>query len=297
MRAVGIAIVLVLLPGCTSAGDSAEVDWIVNDLPDVTPTLDAAEAEAGLAEVLGMLVHFHGAPMFDVYDEVMRFSDPYCPGGQSDPEGGSLWDATCESTNGASFSGFVSVFRGMHPPNYDQNMRGEATVVLPDGRTWIIAGQVNTSRNESRPEYSTHVDGVHHWSGEASEGAVLTDGWEVSLDWAAAFGESGELGSISVDGSVSVPEGSLTAVAFGTTYFSRGPELGCDAEPAGGLALRDNAGAWHELVFDIEGDMTTGFAFDPAECDGCGTLWHGGVAGETVCIDTAPLFTAEEPPW
>jgi len=289
----------VVLAGCASAAEdsASEVDWIVDATDELEPTIDAAEAAAGIDEVVAILPRLHGAPMFEVYDEVMTFGDEFCPPLDADPEGGSMWEADCTSGLGATYSGFVSQFRGDHGEYYEQNMRGEATVSVPDGRTWVVAGQANTAESLVGPEYRTHIDGVFHWTGEVSEGAILSDGWEVTLDWTASYGPEENLGTLLVDGGVLVPEGTLTAVAFGEAFFSRFAEFPCTLEPAGGVAIRDSAGAWHELVFDVQGSVEAGYTVAEGACDGCGTLWHDGLAGDQVCIDTAPLFATTGAPW
>lgn len=287
-----------LATGCVEAGDSAdELSWIVPEAAPAPSELDLDSAPSAVNLVISELPRLNGAPMFEVYDEVMSYADEQCPLISSDPEGGSLWDSRCTSSSGAYYSGFISQFRGMHGPNYEQNMRGEASVVLPDGRTFLIAGQANTSVNTEVREYSSNVVGVFSWSGEASETAILAEGWETSLSWTAAYSEQNEILRFSAAGNVALPEGTITAVAFDEAKFNNDHGIGCTDEPAGEMALRDEAGTWHSLVFDVTANEDGSLEVADGECDGCGTVWDNGVEVGALCVDLSALFLTGYPPW
>ena len=68
------------------------------------------------------------------------------------------------------------------------------------------------------------------------------------------------------------------------------------AEPYGSMGVRDNAGSWYTIEFDVvyENDA---FSAPDGTCDGCGTVSHeGDVLGE-VCIDPTPVIDWESTPW
>jgi hypothetical protein len=277
--------------------DSGELSWIVAPEGGEPSTLDLEATSAPLALVFGQLPHLNGAPMFEVYDVAMSFADEHCPRVDSASEGGSLWDERCTSDAGASYSGFISLYRGMHGTNYEQQMRGEATVSLPDGRTFVIAGQANTAESSEGREFSSAVTGVFSWTGAVSEGAILVEGWETSLSWSAAYSGEGQLLRFSANGNVALPAGPLTAVAFDDVKFNADRALACTLEPTGELALRDEQGTWHSLVFDVTMESDGTLSVPDGLCDGCGTVWDNGEEAGTVCVDVSPLFAAPFPPW
>lgn len=107
--------------------------------------------------------------------------------------------------------------------------------------------------------------------------------------------------------------------AFGGTGSIAGPGLGdalafsfsqsavisalCPEEPTGTFSVRDDAGFWHDIVFDAyvlgEGDDDEP-EVDEALCDGCGNYVAGGNLDGQACVDSsalAALLDWEVTPW
>lgn len=298
MRCRGLCVGLaLLLPACTSGDDSAEPSWIADVDSGAESTFSLDDAPASLDAVLAQLPHLHGAPMFEVYDAIMSFADEHCPAVSSDPDGGSLWDTRCTASSGAEYSGFVSVYRGTQAGTYYQNMRGEATVTLPDGVVFVAAGDAHTAAAEDGSRYQTQVNGLFHWSGPVSEGAILADGWETSLAWEKFYTSQHTLARVEVDGNVALPEGDITAVAFEDVVFVTDAGSPCTLEPAGEIAMRDASGAWHSILFDVTAEADGSSSVVEGQCDGCGTVWEDGEALGQVCIDATLLDSGSFPPW
>jgi hypothetical protein len=75
----------------------------------------------------------------------------------------------------------------------------------------------------------------------------------------------------------------------------------CAREPAGTLAVRDEVGFWHDIVFDVatwvEQDE---YEWHPELCDGCGSYIAGGMEMGNACVPPdalAALMAWEEVPW
>jgi hypothetical protein len=89
-------------------------------------------------------------------------------------------------------------------------------------------------------------------------------------------------------------------VAFAFGDFVVAPDE-CGSEPGGTLSVRDDAGFWHDVVFDA---ATVEDEEDPVwhgnACDGCGPYFASGVEDGTACMlqtDLAQLVGWEGVPW
>ncbi len=76
---------------------------------------------------------------------------------------------------------------------------------------------------------------------------------------------------------------------------------GCAREPVGIVSVRDDAGYWHDVVFDVATVVEDEEPqFDAALCDGCGTYVVGGNTQEQACVaesELSALMQWEEYPW
>lgn len=102
----------------------------------------------------------------------------------------------------------------------------------------------------------------------------------------------GGSGSLAGDGL-----GDALAISFDDLWVAR---YECAAEPAGSFGVRDDAGYWHDVVFDAatfpDGDQPQ---WQPDQCDGCGTYLVGGLQDGTLCVtnaDMQSLLQWETPP-
>lgn len=90
------------------------------------------------------------------------------------------------------------------------------------------------------------------------------------------------------------------ALAFQVTGLFVLP-VECAKEPIGTVSVRDDAGHWHDIVFDagtVVDDEDP--VFDADACDGCGAYLVGGTLAGQACIsedDVAALVGWEGAPW
>jgi hypothetical protein len=88
-----------------------------------------------------------------------------------------------------------------------------------------------------------------------------------------------------VNGGVSNLGGSVDTVSFDD--LSLNGYWTCNLEPSGSISIRDDAGYWYDVFFDV--DNETGAAPEGL-CDGCGDVWYRGVRVTQACADFSPWF-------
>ena len=299
--------ILLVLLACGGAPNKAATDdtsaampseYLVDDPAPITLNLSGEEAGAAIDEVFGRVIPSQGAVVFDAYDEVMTYADGVCPGSSAtaDTEG-TMWNATCTAASGASYTGFISTFRGQQGEVYASNMRGEATVTTPDGARLVVAGDVHTTVQETQHKWYSSVDGVLSYDGPAGQGTWLADTVAVSVAYTLLLDANDHLVRAEVEGFFGPLDGAVSAINFDGIEVAHTLDNPCPEEPAGIISVRDANGTWGELVFDLTFAPDGSGSIEDGLCDGCGTLWFDGVAVDTVCVDPQPLYDAQTPPW
>lgn len=273
--------------------DSAPLAYQVDDPAPLSPELEAEDAERAVASVFAAALSYDANDAHRALDAVMTGADEACPRVDSSPEGGSIWDDNCTASTGATFDGVLASYT-VSEPYYARAVTGEATVALADGTVFVIAGGASTQIAEGR-EWVSDIEGVVRYSA-AEDGSWLAEGVDLNFSFAAAVGDAGTVETVQLDGTVGeLGDDVVSAVSFDQLVVSDASDFPCADEPAGGLAVRDAAGVWTELVFDVvsadDGYSLTG------ECDGCGHLWYDGEDLGEVCVDPSPLLGVTPPEW
>lgn len=290
---------LLALLGCagSSTEDSAPSAYLYPDTANSPPDLAVDVVSSGVQAVLDDLFWYNGSPVFAAYDEVMQLADDTCPA-INESNGIFSWEDNCTNLEGDQFAGFMNDYHLLDIVE-GRSYRAEATVTTVDGRRLTIAGEGGIEASLDNRWWRSDVDGVMYYDGPAADGTWVDSGIELSLSYYLETDGAGTITSVQLDGAVSELTGDVSAVSFSELQFAFSEALStCPEEPYGSLAVRDASGVWADLVFDVEGDVKSGYTVsDEALCDGCGTLWYGGENLGQACIDAETIRNAEVPPW
>ena len=179
---------------------------------------------------------------------------------------------------------------------------GTFSIAAPDGRSMTFSGFLY----------------YENFSGPEGNQGFLELAANVSADPATAAASPLMDGSVDASGTLfSFAAGALKAV--GGQGSISGPSLGaarafqfsdllvlaveCASEPAGTLSVRDDAGFWHDVVFDAaQYNLETGDdpVWDASKCDGCGAYLAAGEPLGDACMTDADingLLGWENYPW
>lgn len=263
---------------------------------------DEDAAALAVQAVLDDLRDHHATPVLGAYSRAMTSASGECP--QRTVNGADeRWIARCSTGAGASFDGYAQV-----DAYTDQNESGTvwdgwfyylaAIVETTDGYTLEGGGSMRLQEGEGYDGQSsfrawyTFLQGTIRWDGPGSAGTWLEDEVTPNLGMNARFYPDTGAHALTVDGALSLPGDTLTALTFRDvriTRDERGAE--CEVEPKGEMALRDGSGTWYEIMFDTADGM------NPADCDGCGTVRRNGEQVGRLCLDFTALTDWTGAPW
>ncbi len=277
--------------------------------PTLTPDQAAAAAMAGLRAFVGLEPDAAVAAF-----EAMLVLEDGCPEEQATLMEGDVTVVTW-STEGCTTSAGLEI-RGSGRFERHTTTAGDATsegatvssegttlrLHAADGRMLELSGYLGYERASSPEGAESYfeVSGQLAADPETAATSPLLD---------AAMRPQGGLFSYS-DGTYAVlgGQGSLGAAALpdGLAFqlsdvLVAPPE--CDLEPLGTLSVRDDAGYWHDIVFDagtFDASADEDPVFDPSRCDGCGAYLVGGDLRGEVCVDRADVLALmdwEGTPW
>lgn len=158
-----------------------------------------------------------------------------------------------------------------------------------DGRHFELSGYFQYERGTT----ADAIDGYFGFTGDieadpATAGSNLILTGELRPQGAIyAYSGDGYRG-IGGDGSITgtALEG-VVALSFAGVVIADQP---CATEPAGQFAVRDDAGFWHDVVFDAATLVDDEYEWT-GECDGCGAYVAGGTPSGEACIE-ADAMTA-----
>ncbi len=203
-----------------------------------------------------------------------------------------LWYSDgCTTTLGVSFAGggryetFTSIDEAGHATE-GANLNAEGasfSVAAMDGRSLMLSGAFAWSRGSGEDYTDASIEILGRATADATtaagnrmlDGSISASGYMFSYADADIKAMGGE-GAWSGAGL-----GDARAFAFaGMQVYS----LGCAAEPAGTLSLRDGEGFWHDVVFDGITMAAEGPEFHPELCDGCGNYLAAGEPGGQACV-------------
>jgi hypothetical protein len=164
---------------------------------------------------------------------------------------------------------------------------GVLRIAADDGRTFQLSGYLEARRaigSEASEGLFTLIGDVSADPDTAAGHPVLTG--ELRLQgYLYAFEAAGYRG-IGGSGSISgAALGDAAALSFADVLIAGAP---CADEPAGDFSVRDDAGFWHDVVFDAA--TFDGENYDwSGTCDGCGTHVAAGEIAGDACMDSADL--------
>lgn len=293
--------VLSLLGCVAGTPEDSDPSWpsgyLLEDSAAPRLELRVEEVAEAVNDVFAQAIAINGHVLFVAYDAVMAHADPSCPPVDASEDGGSLWDTNCVAESGARYAGFISVFRGFQGDEYNSNLRGEATVLSPDGSRLVVAGDAHTTINEVARVWKSAVDGVMYYDGPGSEGSWVLGSPDVRMAYTLEANTAQELIAATLDGSVGSLEGAVSAVSLNEVVMRQDENFPCPVEPYGTLSVRDAHGSWGDVVFDVGLGEAGEYIVDAERCDGCGTLWFGGEDLGQVCVDPLNTLNTELPPW
>ncbi len=169
---------------------------------------------------------------------------------------------------------------------------GTMRMTAADGRFVELSGYVYYQRATSGEDSESYFEVNGQIAADPATASPLLDGtlraqgglYSYSGGGYEAIGGAGSLGAGALPG----------ALAFQFSDFLFVPEA-CGREPLGTVSVRDDAGYWHDLVFDV-GTLVEGEepVFDAAKCDGCGAYLVGGQRQGEACVAEADLLALVE---
>lgn len=282
----------------------------------VSPSLDVGDVELALSEVMGTLLTLNGAPAVDAYFLAMAGQQGDCPD-YYENNGNVYWYDYCYADDGSSFSGygFGYLYEDYLEGNYFYNggtVFTVAEVTTADGSTFSGGGSAQNLHLISDVEsegvalyheaWSSSVSGAFGYDGPEGQGTWMDSDLNPDLQIIAYLVPESDLypnyfgHQIQIQGGVGGFVGEVSAVvADNFTVWSGGMNL-CPEEPMGMLSVRDTEGIWYDVLFDNV-NQDAGETVDPAECDGCGTVYVQGEAQGQACVDTTLLTDWTVTPW
>lgn len=290
----------------------------IHESEPVEPMLSLAQVELGISQAIQAVQEIDPEPLHSLYEQVQEDGDSACPSYDEDylldyPDR-LYWRDACLVSAGASFSGYAY--------SYDFGAYVDASETYEyagyayySGSSKVVDGQGHTFLGSGYSSYyeRTHVSAGYSHFYNSVTGNFRTDNPAYADTWLAkdlnvslyvygtryAWDGDGSIeGSASVyyDASMSGLTGAINAIRLDEVYIYPETEGSmCDLEPAGAIALRDEAGSWYEVEFD--GPKYFGAGAFPPDCDGCGRVYfQGNLLGE-VCPDFTAIQSWEVRPW
>lgn len=279
------------------------------DPPTLTAEQAAASAMAGLRTFVGLQPD---AAIEAI--EAMIVLEAGCPEEQAEfTEGDATvitWgSAGCTTSTGLTIRGSGRLERFTY---VDGETTGEGASVSSEGGTLRLDaadGRFVELAGYAYYERVTTPDGSESYF-EAS-GQLAADGQTATASPLLDAGLRAQGGLFSYAGGgyeVLGGQGSLGAAALPDALAFQFSDLlvvpsECAKEPLGTVSVRDDAGYWHDIVFDA-GTFDLGLdedpVFDASKCDGCGAYLVGGALAGEACVaqaDVEALVAWEGTPW
>ncbi len=268
-------------------------------------TLDLASLEESVTALLGELLALNAAPAIRAYEVAMTASDSYCPA-YYEQDGSTFWYASCGSDAGGEYDGYA--FYTLYEDSDvfgDGNLwdltvlAGAADVVEPDGDRYPLGGTAYLGESHAGEAdlYISVTAGSFLAEDEAVAGTWVTTGSSPSLTLYGARYAAYDINILLMSGSTAVSSGALTAVQLNDLIqYTPFPGVYPCAEPSGSMAVRDTAGRWYTIEFDVV-VQDDAYTAPEGACDGCGMVYHDGDALGEICIDPEPLVSWESAPW
>lgn len=312
--------VIALLASCREADDGATMDDATElpspysdesgddgAMPSLGPEQVGAAAIAGLREFaslrpqvvmdafVAIAVHEDGCP-----EELEEYAE----------EGTTVrvwYSEGCTTQMGVSFAGGGRYETFMYTDEEGYAVEGASlnsegasfSVATADGRSLMLAGYLGWSRGTGADYTDASIEILGRATADATtaNGDRMLDGSMSASGYMFSYADA-DVKAMGGEGAWSgAGLGDARAFSFaGASVYS----IGCAAEPAGTLSLRDSEGFWHDVVFDGITTVDDGPEFHPELCDGCGNYLAAGEPGGQACVaqaDIAAMLAWEQWAW
>lgn len=324
MRAQWISVLGAMMLACPSSEEGGAGDGPSDERPSPyaesstgadaePPTLSAEQAAASaMAGLRTFVVLEPDAAIAAV--EAMLVLEADCPEEQAEFTEGDATVITFASAGCTTSAGLT--FRGSGRLDRFTYAEGDATgegaslsseggtlrLEASDGRFVELAGGVYYERVTSPEGAESYFEASGQLAADADTAAaspMLDAGLHAQGGlFSGAGGGYVVLGGQGSLGAAALPDG----LAFQFSDLLVAPSE-CAKEPLGAVSVRDDAGYWHDIVFDA-GTFDLGVdedpVFDATKCDGCGAYLVGGERMGEACVaqaDVDALVAWEGTPW
>jgi hypothetical protein len=297
-------ILTALVASCREGGESDDGNDEAAELPspyddesggdDAMPSLDAAQVGAAAIAGLREFAALQPRAVTDAYVAIAMYEEGCPEEFEEYSEAGTtvqVWYSEgCTTSTGISFAGggrfetFMTTEDGYTAEGATVNSEGASfSIASSDGRAFMMNGYVGWSRGtgEDYTDASIEILGRATTDATTANGNRMLDGSISATGYMFSYADA-DVKALGGEGAWSgAGLGDARAFAFaGASVYS----VGCAAEPAGTLSLRDDAGFWHDVVFDGITTTDDGPEFHPEACDGCGTYLAAGEASGEACV-------------
>jgi hypothetical protein len=298
------------LAACGGGGEAPAEAAQPSAWPDLeeAPAADEPElavVEAGIAAFYSLARDLDAGPAVDAYTAMMAEADAGCPAWY-EADGNTFWYAQCTADGGAQFDGYGFSYRYEDTDLYGDGslwtldvLYGQATVLGADGTRLHLGGSVQSGRAQTADGASvwqSAVLGSVEYDGVGAAGTWLSGAVDPDLGIYAYYAPTWDARYLYLDGQLA----GLDAWAPGVSAVDAAALIIADPvfgwpceEPAGAISVRDDAGTWVDVRFDVDGETWTA----TGACDGCGGAWRGEDYLGEVCVDPSALLDWGTEPW
>ncbi len=296
---------LLLALACTPAPDDSatptvEAPYLLDDGSAEEVSFDQAAIEDAITEAIQGARNHTADPAIDAYALTLANATEDCPRWYQDSTGLDYWYDTCETDDGAGFSGYGYYldYAGYSDGTYVWDgpaIYAVSTNTTPDGDAFTGSGSAlslvgtGSDGDVTYTIYYTIVSGDFTWDGPGADGTWLEGDTPFLAGWVTDYGG---IHAAYFDGSLPLAEGGAFDIAVLREATISAPEAGwvCPGEMAGSVSVHTAEGVWYEVLFD--GDSS-----DSATCDQCGDVWHEGVSLGQACADASAWLDWDQTPW
>lgn len=253
----------------------------------VPPTFEASALGEGLNQAISLAQTLDPSPVYELYDELMRYEDGYCPYsyGYATTYGGDVdsWYAQCDAESGATYSGYAYYY--LYDDSYSryEGLYLSASVLSPSGVLFSAQGDFEfgvSSYGNTIYSYA-NIDGIVDYDSDDYPGSFFAEGLAPALYIERNYRMGGGWNYLYAEGQIAgLSAGGVDAVDF--VDVSLDSSYDCP-EPEGVISVRSVDGDWFEITFSgADGG-----------CDGCGEARWLGISMGEVCGDFSPWMTGE----
>ena len=252
--------------------DSSEAKWPTYESPEQSADFQTHDLQLALSSAIYALPNWRAEDVFYSYDDVMSWSDGYCPY-NTEIDGNALWYGGCESTQGVRYDGYL--FRNVYV-NYDafgdggtwdlDSLSGVADIQTVDGKHVHYGGTIYSGEGLSPEGFHTAISIIEgSFLDEQQSESWLFDGPSINLAQFRSTEPEGVHDGLYINGAIDI-EGEIQTVYFNDISASTHSwDPSCLFNAVGVIGFRNQDGVWAYLFLESETGPT---------CDGCGSVFQ-----------------------